>query len=53
MWETKKVVYFTTLPRRPLHPIVTKIGKVSDTDEITKRAKYDVDQLIGAGSVGS
>jgi hypothetical protein len=37
------------LPRRTPHPISTKIGKVDGIYKVIKRAKFGVDQLIGAG----
>jgi hypothetical protein len=40
-------------PDDPSNPILTEFGKVGDMDEVIKRAKYGVDQLIGAGSAGS
>jgi hypothetical protein len=40
-------------PDNSSHPIKTKFGKIGDMDKVIKHAKYGVDQLIRARSVGS
>jgi hypothetical protein len=40
-------------PDDPSRPIMTKLGKVGNMDEVINRAKFGVDRLSSAGSVGS
>ncbi len=44
---------FTPCLDDPSQPIATKIGIVGGIEEVTIRAKFGVDRLIGAGSAGS
>ena len=38
-------------PDDPWQPIMTKVGKMDDMNEVIKRAKFGVDQLSSAGCV--
>jgi hypothetical protein len=51
--DKPKVYISPYCPNDPSQPIMTKVGKTGDMDELIKRAKFGVDRLSSAGSVGS
>jgi hypothetical protein len=51
MWSTSP--YCTDDPSHPIVIKINEVGDINDINEVTKRIKYGVDQLIDAGSAAS